>query len=335
MKKKQYWILLPAVVLILAAAAMVFRDTLLMCLLPQIPLGKAIEGAAVRLETEIQESPLPILLRGYEEDGLNTLEARLSNDGAPVGRLQIRADLEGNQIQLKGEFPEGSQLPGLDLYLNRDALALTSDILQGGYYGITFDTFAQDLDSIPLAARLLPPQLKGEWETSVRGLQEKMDWDISLPAIPQISREELKPALLGLWVLRPQVEAVERNSPEQLCWRISYRVKGKTAKFLWEKVFQGSYTGKEEICLTFYLYQNTLIQAEFSGTAGDRHMECRLTMEPEALSLILDETISLTSTREGTWTRDALCVNGKTYSHGGAAKPGTWSSASRTRSPWP
>lgn len=83
MDKKKYWVLLPAVLLIIAAAMYVFRDALIMILVPQIPLSKAIQSAAVSLEERYQSSPLPILLRGYDESGLNTIEADLTENGAP------------------------------------------------------------------------------------------------------------------------------------------------------------------------------------------------------------------------------------------------------------
>lgn len=314
MEKKQYWVLLPAVILILAAAVWAFQDTLVMYIAPQIPLSRALESTVVRLDEQIRESPLPIVLRGYDEDGRMGIHAELSDNDVPIGTLQIQSDLEGGQMQLRGAFPEGSRLPSLELYANRDFVAITSDtLLRGGYYGITYETFSQDLQSIPLASLLISPQLRGEWEASVRDLQEKMNQAVSLPAIPQMKLEELRPALLGLWVLRPEVRTVRLD---EICWEVSYQVTGETARFLWQKILKAPYTGREEIRLTFYLRQNELVQIAFSGTAGERQMKCALKCSTDALSLDVqqaDQGLSLASVQEGEWTRCTICVSGKTY----------------------
>lgn len=319
MEKKKIWVLIPAAVLILAAAVWAFWDALVMYVAPQIPLSRAIQSAVVSLEARFQASPLPILLRGYDESGRNTVEAELTDNGVPVGRLRIQSDLKKNQMLIQGSFPEGSRLPSLDLYLNRDFAALTSEtLLQGGYYGITYETFPQDLRSIPLVSLLISEPLKGEWEASVRDLQEKMNREISLPKIPEINIEQLKPALLGLWALRPEIKVVdlyeEWESREQPCWQVTYQVKGETAKFLWEKVLKAPYTGNEEIRLVFYLHQDALVQLKLYTTIGDMLSEYTLTLgqDPRQDDLYLTtaqahiarssrklQTISLTTTTEG------------------------------------
>lgn len=321
MKKKQFWVLLPALLLILTAAIAVFQDTLVMYFFPQIPIGEALERTLAGLEEHIQDSPLPILLRGYEENGCNTIYAELSTEGSQIGSLQIETDLEGNQLQLRGAFPEGSKLPNLDLYMNQDFVALTSQsLLQGGYYGITYETFPQDLRSIPLVSLLVSEELKEEWEASVQDLQRMMNQSISLPAIPDISISQLKTALLGLWVLRPDVSTVTKKISGQPvpCYQVTYRVEGETAKFLWEKALQLRYTGNEEIRLTFYLHQKSLVQLELNARAGDQHADCLLAMEQDTLSLRIDKTegtLSGTISQEGEWSNSTLRLNDAVYSY--------------------
>lgn len=331
MEKKKYWVLLPAVVLILVTGAWVFWDTLVMYAAPQIPLSRTIQRAAVSLEARYRESPLPVLLRGYDEEGRNTLEVELSDKGSPRGHLRIQTALEENQAMLQGDFPEGSKLPSLALYMNRDFAAITSEtLLRGGWYGITYETFPQDLQSIPLVSLLLPQQVKGELEASVRDLQEKMNGSVFLPAIPEIQLEELKPALLGLWVLRPHVSVVdlyeEWDSREELCWQVSYAVKGKTAKFLWEKVLKAPYTGSEEIGLTFYLSQDALVQVELNATAGEVRSEYTLTMDQnrDALFLTMSQTHIARSSREIQAISLATTPEGKTIRMGDKAFTYTW-----------
>lgn len=325
MKKRQLWVLLSAIILILVTSVWIFRDVLVMYIAPQIPLSRALESAMVSLDERIKESPLPILLQGYDSNGKNTVYAELSDGEFPIGTLQIQSDLEGNQIHLNAAFPEGSRLPRLELYMNRDFAAITSEpLLRGGYYGITYETFSQDLRSIPLASLLISSELKGEWEASVQELQEKMSWKVSLPDIPQVGFE-VKPALLALWVTRPDVEVIQLNDPGRMCYQISYLVEGTRAKFLWEKIFKLPYTGCENIRLNCYLYQNSLVQLEFSGTAGKGSAECVLTMAPDSTSLSLDIpncAIDLTSVQEGEWSSNTIRVNNETYAYQWRSKTG-------------
>lgn len=324
MEKKKYWVLLPAVLLILATGIWAFRDAFLMRFLPQIPVGRAIQSAVVALNERYQESPVPILLRGYNENGLHTLHAELSEDGAAIGQLEIQSDLKEHQLLVQAAFPPGSKLPSLELYMDGDFAAITSEqLLRGGYYGITYESFSRDLSSIPLVSLLVSPQLRGEWEASVRDLQEAMNRSVFLPVIPDIQLAELKPALLGLWALRPKVQVVdlyeELDSREQPCWQVSYAVKGATAQFLWEKVLKAPYTGNEELNLSFYLVGNTLVQVKLNAVIGSAQSEYTLKLGQDLVLITSQtgpsgrtiQTISLTTGQDG----ETLRLDDKSFTY--------------------
>lgn len=260
--KKRWWLLMAAVV-ILTVSIVICWDALVMLALPQIPLGKALDSALATLEERYQESPLPILLRGYDERGQQTLQVNLSDDGVPMGTLDAGVDLKENRMLLRGVFPEGSKLRGLDLYLDRNVTAVTAEtLLGGGYYGITYETFSEDLQSIPLVALLVPDKLKEEWAESVAGLQGKMDRTISLPSIPQIRSEDLHKLPMGLWAMRPKVSAEDGR------WKITYQLKEKTAAFLWEQVMGTTASGDIQIMAVFYMQGKSLVQVDLNIAAG-------------------------------------------------------------------
>lgn len=281
--KKRWWILIAAV--ILAVLVSVYWDALVMYALPQIPLRKAVNCAIADLDERYRESPVPLILRGYDEGGLQTVQADLYDSGAPRGTLDVSMDLKENQFLLHGAFPEGSRLRGLDLYLDRNVTAVTSEsLLGGGWYGITYETFPEDLRSIPLVSLLIPDKLKGEWEDSVAGLQEKMGRSISLPIIPEIRSEDLQKATMVLWAMRPAV------SSENGQWKLTYKLEGKTAAFLWEKALGTPMPENTGLKLVFYMREDALVRVELDAAVSTQQASIILTMgeTPRDAALAMD-----------------------------------------------
>ncbi|HBK26013.1 MAG TPA: hypothetical protein DDY90_04660, partial [Clostridiales bacterium] len=75
-KKKWLLLLIPAV-LLLAAALVWF-----LYLSPRMALSSAADDALSKLEQRLAESPIPILTKGYDENGRNTTSLKLTvSDG--------------------------------------------------------------------------------------------------------------------------------------------------------------------------------------------------------------------------------------------------------------
>lgn len=148
MKKSTLWGILAAVIAVWVVSAAVYWDVLVMYLAPQIAIESAFQTVCDDLEARYQESPLPIFLQGYDENGLQTVRLELLTSDGSKSRLKVQADLKHNQIDMEGALPEKPSLGEVCLYLNKDYAAMTSStLLAGGFYGITYDTFAQDLQS--------------------------------------------------------------------------------------------------------------------------------------------------------------------------------------------
>lgn len=326
MEKKQVkWWLLAAALVILVASAAVYWDALVMAVAPQIPLRRALSAAITSLEERYQDSPIPILLRGYDSDGLNAARVELTDkhDGEAKGILEVQAALEENQIFIRGTLPEAAELGSLSVYLDRDRLALTSDaLLRGGYYGIAYDTFRQDLQSIPLVRLLVSEKLITQWEDSLRSIQKQMDWDLSLPELPEIPVDGIKSATAALWVLRGHVsvENLEIGGQMQPCWRVGYRLREKTAGLIWEKLMNEPLPEGGRVQFAFYLYQNSLVRVELNVEAGPKKMDGVLTLGPDVKrdDFILDASINGVSQRFSLTTRqgrESLQLNGQGISY--------------------
>lgn len=326
MKRKQLiWQLIAAVFLILSVSAAVYWDVIMMYAAPQVALRRALESAVTSLEERYQESPLPILVKGYDADGLNIARVELKGkeDGITKGVLDVQTNLEDNQIFFRGTLPEAAKLGSLSVYLGHDHMALTSDtLLQGGYYGITYDTFRQDLQSIPLVRFLVSEKLVSQWEDSVLDLQKKLDWDISLPELPEIPVEGIKSATVALWALRghASVENLEIEGQVQPCWKVDYRLREKIAGLIWENLMNIPMPEGGRVQFAFYLYQDSLVRVELNIEAGPKKIDGVLTIGPDIKQddLMLDATIngvsqcfSLTA-QQG---RETLQLNGQSISY--------------------
>lgn len=322
-RKQTVWWLLAAAFVTLIASVAVYWEAVVMLVAPQIPLRQAMETAIIALEERYQESPVPILLQGYDPDGLNTAQVELAEEGSVKGILEVRANLEDNQIFLRGTLPKAAQLGSVSAYLDQDRIALTSDtLLQGGYYGITYNTFRQDIQKIPLVSLLVPEQLISQWEDSLGDLQKKLNWAIALPELPEIPMEQIKAAPAALWLLRGRtsVQDLEVGGQMQPCWKVAYRLKEKTAGLLWETLLYTPMPENGKVQFAFYLYGRSLVCVELNIEAGQQQIEGLLTLGPDAktddlhLSAQINgssQNFSLT-TKQG---RETLQFNGLSLSY--------------------
>ncbi|MDO5399854.1 MAG: hypothetical protein Q4F17_02595 [Eubacteriales bacterium] len=319
MKFKRFAMVLGAVLVILGASVYFYWDALVMYAAPQVPLKAALGTVFDALEQRYQDSPVPVLFRGYQADGLNSVQVELSQDGAVKGRLEAQVDLEGNRLSFRGTLPEAQRLGSVSMYLDRERVALTSDtLLQGGYYGITYDTFRQDLGEIPLVSLLAPEALISQWEDSLKDIQQKMDWSVELPQLPEISMDDLKTATLALWALRGRtsVQNLRVDGQQRPCWKVAYALDGEPARLLWEKALNTPMPQDGQIRFAFYLWENALVRLELE--AGET-LACALDLGPDAREDDLNLTVrtdGLTrslglQTRQG---RDTLLLDGTAYS---------------------
>lgn len=334
--KKALWSILAAVIAVWITAVAVYWDTIVMYAAPQIPIGEAFQRVCDDLEARYRESPLPIILKGYEETGLQTAQVALhSANGAPAGRLKVQVDLKNNQILAEGTLPEELKLGEISLYLDRNYAALTSDrLLAGGYYGITYDTFPQDIEArvgvvesmtSSLGAWLLPRTLLQklqDWldvlhastqkmEEQVSSLQKKMDWKLTLPSVPEINMEEVKKIPLALWALRGKVSTVQTEIGGQnlLCYRVVYKIEGETAETLWGLLYSDPFPENGMVQLTCILHQKNLVRMELRAAARDRQVSGTLTLgdapRTDDLSLEIEapdgQSLSASIRQEGEW----------------------------------
>lgn len=278
MKKKKWpWIVLAVVLALVIAGALVWK----LVLEPKAKLSQAIPEALSALEQRWSESPIPILAQGLDESGLNTTELNLSVSDGVQYDMQVRSDMTGNRLCADGAVTVDGQKLNLSAYLDGKFAAITSrELLSGGYYGITYDTFSSDIRSFGLLSRLIPEELLTQWDGSVEKLRTYMNRSRQIPRIPEIQEQDIQLLMLGIVALPGDItrETVAMEGRELSCLCIDYSAGGEQVGALLGNLMRVDDPSQGEIKATFYLWENALLSAECLGRAGENAVRLALSL---------------------------------------------------------
>jgi len=229
-KIRKWWILalavgIAAVVLLWSAVSTYFG--------PKAALTAALRDSMADLTYRFQNSPMQILIKGYDPQGQNTVQLDMTSSDKLLGEVSydmlLQTDWKNNQFTASGTIAAANQSLNLSAYLNKEFAALTSDeLLEGGYYGITFETFSEDLRSIPLLTFFLPEETLHSWESSVSKLEAWSNRSFTVLEIPQISQEQMKMITLGILALKCGISEAEITLGDETlkCQQLTYSASG-------------------------------------------------------------------------------------------------------------
>ena len=226
---KLWWIL--ASFLVAAAVLLaVFWDAVSVLLAPKSVLTGALTHSAQQLEARFSGSPVLVLGKGLDPEGKQTIQLQMDKTEPLLGSVHydmtVQTRMAPKQILAQGAASTGGKNLDLELYLDGNFAAVSSgELLDGDYYGITYDRFSQDIRSNSVLAFLLGEDTISEWEDKVNHLQETMSGSIE---IPDFSQEDLRMAMMGLMALKPTVhwETVGLTGGERECCCISFQIGG-------------------------------------------------------------------------------------------------------------
>lgn len=285
------------VVLVFLLLAMVFSgvvifwDSIVMFVAPKLVLSSAIQQVISQLELRWSESPFPVLEKAYDPSGKNTSVVNFNIKDNVLGKIrfdfQLETDFSKNQLQAMGTI-QGEEISfDAALYLNKDFAAVSSQsLLQGGYYGVTYDTFPQDLRQIPFADFLLPKETIAEWEDGVETLKQWMNQSRAFPELPEFSRKDLQLLTLGILALRCDISREERsiNAQNILCYQYRYSANGAQIHPLVEILLGTQVQEDGRICADLYLADKQLVEVDLFVSSGNCQASYTLTLGEDALS---------------------------------------------------
>lgn len=231
MTKKKRWLI--PLIFVLAGVLLLglVWDSAKVYLFPKAALTEALANTSEELSIRFRGSPIHVLSRGFDMSLNNRVHLDMTRQEALLGPVHydmtLQTQLSPRRILAQGTASTEDRVLDLGLYLDDEFAAITSEgLLAGGYYGITYETFSRDIRKSPMLAFLIGEDTISQWETDVESLRETMGKTLELP---EISREDIKMAMMGLLALRPEVtkETVDLSRGPRECFRLRFQVEGE------------------------------------------------------------------------------------------------------------
>ena len=267
--KTKWWLIPVALLLALLIAIGIFWSTLSIYIAPKAALTAALTDTFQALQHRYESSPLPILLRGVDSELKNTVHMQLQSDSSILGTVAydmcVQMEQNPRRIQADGRVKFQNKEIDLSVYLDKHFAALSSaEVLQGKYYGLTYDSFTKDAANSLVLQLLVKQSTLQKWEESINSLKEAMNQHLSLPVISNIKFENL---LLGIVAMDVEVEreVLLYNNQQLPCFIISTEATGAQVLQgldLLEAQLPFSVDKDAEISLSFWLYEGTILKAE-------------------------------------------------------------------------
>ncbi len=218
--------LLRAIVLLgLLVIGFRLREPLLIRLFPKLVLSSAIADACDRLEEHYGSGPAALLLNGLDASGNQTIllktDAGLGKLGSGRLELEICTQTKPNRIRANGTILTGAGKLSLNLYLDKDCAAIASGQLTDGvWYGVTFDTFREDIAGFELAEVLAGQEMLENWADALTAVSELLERSYQ---IPNIQPQDIRSVLMGVLAFKPAI-SVQKGKGQ---YRISFSADGK------------------------------------------------------------------------------------------------------------
>lgn len=188
---------------------------------PRLILSRALRTALTELDTRFENSPVKLLAPALDREGRQKadlqLETQLEHLGIVRYDMSLQTQLNPSRIRAAGTVVTGGKALDLTFFMDQDFAAVASGELLGGtYYGITYDSFSQDIRSRELLSALIGEKIIHQWEASVSDLQKSMSRNFSPP---EFSAGDVPGVLYGLLALKPRVERAEAQNTYTVTFR--------------------------------------------------------------------------------------------------------------------
>lgn len=254
------WLVVLAVLLVTVAAAVPIGIHFMEYIAPKAALSYALNDVFSQLEVRLEGNPLLKGIRMLQWNGKYRAEVHgvIPDDRADDIHLDsmICADWNANRILAENQIRSAQRNMDVNVYLDSKFMAISSEALvAGNYYGITYDTFPEDIRSFPLLEYLLPEQMIQDWEQEIVNIRDIMNRNDTIPSVPQLSGKEIRTLLLGALALPCQIDKAELavNNEKISCKKLSYVAEGINISAI---PFAGN------MLFDFYLCGNRLVKLD-------------------------------------------------------------------------
>lgn len=293
MEKKTYrwWILPVLLFVILMLLTVLFGDVLYLRIAPKAVLTTALRTTVSQLETRFRDDPLRILFNILEPEGKYTADIVLDAESANYD-LSVQVNGKNKQVFSEGYVKIGNTQLDVSCYLDPDFMAVSSDkLVDGLFYGITYDTFAEDVRKIPLLDFFISDKKLRQWDTSIKDIQRKINQHKIVQPLPEISKDDFRAVMLGILAMPCEIETttVSIGDSAVQCQAVTYRIHKNSGEALQAllPVF-----GDSSFDITFYLEERSLVKINLNVLSGGQNerYEVLLGQNPSEDALSLRKT---------------------------------------------
>lgn len=271
--KNRRWVIGILIFAIIILFAFLFWDAILIRVAPKAVLSTALTDVFAQLEARFQNDPLWIILNTIDPEGAYTADVVLKTDTEQLGPVTydmiLQTDTKNHRFLADGTVSMHEKQLDLSLYLDTEFMAVSSDDLSvGNYYGITYESFLDDIRSIPLLGYFISDSILSQWDASVQNIRTTISKNYTAYQVPKISREDMNKMILGLLTLPCEVEnrAVPVDSIVLDCQAVTYRFNSDQMKGL---PMDMPFAENAAVQVIFYLHKNTLVKAQLCCTTDN------------------------------------------------------------------
>lgn len=301
MKKKRIFCIILVAVLFLVALCIGFQDAIMIRFFPKTILSGALRDAFVQLKERFENDPMILVLKTLDPEGKQTLSLELDTTKDYLGAVHYDMQIQMEPHFFYGEGAvQANQLDlDLEIYADTDFMAVSSnDLVSGQYYGITYDTFSQDIRRIPLLTWLIGDSILDSWNNRVLQIQNTMEKGYYTPYFPVLSAEDLTNLTLFFIAAPADVSktTLTVNNKQLEVYQISYELDDpQIQEFL--RPFMDTENGAPiSSAAVFYIHEKNLIAAEIQASSPNTLKKLRMEM---GIDILKDPIHAIITTEEG------------------------------------
>lgn len=227
-----------------------------------------LENTLYRIESAYQSSPVQIITTVMNASTHLKTEGAFTFSYSDLGNVKCNfiTKTGPNRILAEANISASEiQLP-VSVYLDQEAVAITSSLLHDEYYGITFDSFAEDLQKIPMVNWVISDTTQKKWEGALLDFRANTLAYLQFLRIVPISFPDMttiKPFLMTFPV-NVAFKTLQTDQGKQKTLRMAYHISSNNVPKWIDQRFALGIEEAIEVSVICYLTEEELLLAQIA-----------------------------------------------------------------------
>lgn len=244
-------------------------DSFIIHFAPKAVLTTALQETITQLQERFENDPVLLVLNTLDPEGKQTVDVKLETEQPYLGKIQYDMVLRTEPHRLSGNgVIRGDQRElNLAVYADVDFTAVSSDeLVSGQYYGITYDTFLQDVQKIPLLTWLTGDVVLQKWNSNVLRIQKSMEEGYPVVQLPVLASDDLLKLLLYVIAAPSDTQEVRITINEEVVdgYKISYSLNDPEILNQLQQIMDLENANSVDTAVDFYLYEKRLVALDLT-----------------------------------------------------------------------